>query len=132
MPLFGHVKSGLLALCVVLLTMPAFAADEEDFIIDTTGDLAALCGAQPGTANYVAAIHMCQGYMIGVHHFHEALAAEIDEDVYCEPEPNSADAPARDQVTAMFVDWVAANPSVASTEALDGFLRWANATFPCT
>ncbi len=119
------------ALPAALLTgaAPALAADESAFMVDTTADLARLCGVGPDNALYAAAIHMCQGYLLGVHHFHEALAAEMEEDIYCEEGVQPQ--PTRDSVTAAFVAWVAENPQIGETEALDGLLTWASNAFPC-
>ncbi|MBY8976876.1 hypothetical protein KHP62_13740 [Rhodobacteraceae bacterium NNCM2] len=106
------------------------AVEESNFMVDTTADLAALCAAQPGDANYSAAIHMCQGYILGVHHFHTALAMKMDTDVYCVAPDETA--PTRDEVMATFVTWVGAHPEIAQTEALDGLLTWASEAHPCS
>lgn len=106
------------------------AADESAFMLDTTGDLVTLCAAQPGDPNYAAAVHMCQGYLLGVHHFHTALAHEVDEDIYC-VDPNKTP-PSRDEVVAAFVAWSQAHPELADKEALEGLLTWAGAAFPCS
>ncbi len=111
------------------LATPAFAVDEEVFLIDTTADLARLCGAQPGADFYAQAVQMCQGYMMGVHHFHEALALELDNDIYCDELAPTR--PTRNEIMESFTAWVAATPGVGETEALDGLLQWAAQTFPC-
>lgn len=129
MPLIHRLKYGAAALGMAMLSSHAMAADEKNFLIDTTGDLAALCGASSDNPNYSAAIHMCQGYIIGIAHFHHALAAELKEDVYCLPEGDAR--PSRNQATAMFVEWAGSNPDSAGTEALEGVLSWAAAAFPC-
>jgi hypothetical protein len=72
---------------------------------------------------------MCQGYLMGVHHFHTALAAELGDDIYCPPP--AAQAQSRNEITGAFVAWVAANPDIRSREALDGLLSWAAAAYPC-
>jgi hypothetical protein len=127
-----HPKSaaGAIALaCLALTFTPAAAVDEQVFLIDTTADLARLCGAKPGTAHYAEAVQMCQGYILGVHHFHEALAAELDNDIYCDE--LAPQRPTRDEVMASFTAWVAATPGAGETEALDGLLQWAAQAFPC-
>ena len=45
----------------------SLAVEEQAFLVDTTADLARLCGAAPESPFYAAAIHMCQGYILGVH-----------------------------------------------------------------
>lgn len=118
----------MLSALLALAATPALAVEEQTFLVDTTADLARLCGAAPESPFYAAAIHMCQGYILGVHHFHQALAVELQEDVYC-VEP-SADR-SRNEVMAAFAAWVAENPQVGETEALDGLLQWAAVAFPC-
>ena len=66
---------GLCAMALASFALPAVAVDQNEFLIDTTADLARLCGAKPGQPYYAQAVQMCQGYMLGVDHFHEALAA---------------------------------------------------------
>jgi hypothetical protein len=115
-----------------LLAAPAFTAaatEERDFVLDTAGDLADLCATPTDSPLYMAAIHMCQGYLMGVHHFHTALAAELGEDIYCPPP--AAQAQSRNEITGAFVDWVAAHRDIRSREALDGLLSWAAAAYPC-
>lgn len=129
MPPIGKLNYGAVALGMSLMASNALAADESDFLIDTTGNLAALCSASPEEPNYSAAIHMCQGYIIGIAHFHQALSAELKEDIYCVPEGDAR--PSRNEAVAMFVDWAGNNPDSAGTEALDGVLAWAAAAFPC-
>lgn len=108
---------------------PANAADEKGFLIDDTRDLASLCATRPGQPNYVAAIHMCQGYILGVHHFHTALAQAQGEAIYCVD--NRKPRPSRNEVVDEFVVWVGNTPDVGDEEALDGVLRWAKSAFPC-
>lgn len=108
---------------------PAEAVDESDFMIDNTAQLAALCTAPETDPNHARAVQMCHGYLLGVHHFHTALAVELDDDIYCLP-PGGA-VPTRNEAAASFSDWVAANPGIAETEALDGLLTWAAQTYPC-
>ncbi|MDF2235754.1 Rap1a/Tai family immunity protein [Albimonas sp. CAU 1670] len=115
-----------------LLATPVAAAaatEESDFVLDTAGDLADLCATPADSPLHVAAIHMCQGYLLGAHHFHAALAAELGEDIYCPPPATQA--PSRNEITSAFVDWMAANPDIRSREALDGLLIWAAAAYPC-
>ncbi len=123
-----HMLGVVAAAGLALACAPSLAVEEDAFLVDTTADLARLCGAAPESQFYAAAIHMCQGYIVGVHHFHEALAVELQEDIYC-VEP-SADR-SRNEVMAAFAAWVAENPQVGEAEALDGLLQWAAVAFPC-
>ncbi|MEM6972663.1 MAG: Rap1a/Tai family immunity protein [Pseudomonadota bacterium] len=108
----------------------AMAADEQHFMIDTAADLARLCASPSVSPNHDAAIHMCQGYIVGVHHFHEALAAEMNEGIYCVAGIDPL--PSRDVVMAAFVSWVDANPEMAEREAMDALLTFAAENYPCS
>lgn len=118
------------ALAAGFASMSALAADESAFLIQTGADLGRLCGAAPDHPNNVAAIHMCQGYIIGVNHFHAALASAMDEPIYCvagvEPQPT------RDTAAAGFAAWVRANPAEGERPPLDALLAWAAVTYPCS
>lgn len=113
---------------LVALATTAPAADDQNFRIDTAAQLAALCASTPDHRNYAAAIHMCHGYMVGVHHMHVAIAAATEEGVYCLP---AEGVPSRDAVVAAFVSWMAAHPGMAGREALDATLEFAAETYPC-
>lgn len=115
-----------LCAAVVLATAgsAASAATEQDFLLTTTGNLGNLCGAP---AN-VAAIHMCQGYLVGVNHMHGAIYGTLQRGIYCIPEGTSA---TRDSIARDFSAWVAANPDKASLPARTGLLEWAATAFPC-
>ncbi len=121
-PLAGLALAGLLA-------APAPAADTEAFMIDTAGDLARLCAVKREHPNYLAAVHMCHGYLVGVHHFHTALAAALEQGVYCLASVSPR--PTRDEVVADFAAWALETPGVAEREAIDAVLDWAAATYPC-
>ncbi|MDX1422231.1 MAG: Rap1a/Tai family immunity protein [Kiloniellales bacterium] len=120
--------AGVFSVLLAFGSKPAISASPDDFRIDTAADLAALCGTSAEHELYAAAIHMCEGYLIGVHQMHTAVAAALSEGVYCLPSDN---APTRDEAAAGFAAYVAENPDVADLEALDALLTWASATYPC-
>jgi hypothetical protein len=73
------------AAVVALAIAPSAAhADvtEENFRLDTFEDLVALCGVEAGDPNATAAIHMCQGYLIGLTHFHILIGRALEGSVY--------------------------------------------------
>lgn len=124
-----RVAAILAGLSLAFAAQQVGAAEREDFMIDTTADLADLCGADPAEENFVAAVHMCQGYLLGVHHFHAAMTAAVEEGLYCFE--RASPRPTRDQVMADFAGWVDRHPEVAQTEALEGVLTWAAEIYPC-
>lgn len=117
------------AVALLLSAGGALAAEQDDFRISTGGDLAALCAAAPGSADYAASIHMCQGFIVGVNQFHEAwMRAEGGAGVYCLP---AAGAPTRDKAASAFATWAAGAPDAAALPAVEALMRWAAAAYPC-
>lgn len=104
--------------------LPAAAVEESDYLLNSAEDLAALCGA-PDDA---AAIHMCQGYLVGIHHMHGAIETAVGERIYCLPTDGGV---TRDTAARDFSLWVNSTPAAASMPARDGLLQWAQLTFPC-
>jgi hypothetical protein len=101
---------------------------EENFRLDTTRDLIALCGVREGDPRAVAAIHMCHGYVMGLVHFNIVMGKVLEGSVYC---IEDGERPTRDQAIAMLVDWSRAHPEHDGKEAVDGVLQWAAETYPC-
>jgi hypothetical protein len=125
-----RVFAVLAAACLgALAPAPASAVEPEAFMIDTAADLARLCSAPETDPNRAAAIHMCHGFLVGVHHFHAAFANALGEPVYCieRAEPR----PTRDEVSAALAAWIEETPGKGGMEALPAVLDWAAATFPC-
>ncbi len=113
-----------MAAVVAAIALPAAASEKEDFLLETAGDLADLCD-EPENA---AAIHMCQGYIVGVHQMHAAISAALGISVYCIPEDAGV---TRNSVMADFSAWVKAHPDMAELSAREGLLTWARETYPC-
>ena len=120
------------ACAALLLALPSTAGasvTEENFMLDTMGDLVALCGVDAQDPNAVAAIHMCHGYLTGLVHFHIVMGGALEGEIYCmEGEAR----PSRDQAVALIVDWSRAHPEHDSMEAVDGVLKWAADAYPCS
>ena len=117
-----------LALALALAAPAAHAADDAAFQLRNAGDLARLCAVGADDPRHPAAVHMCQGYVVGVHHLH-AAALEPSETggLYCLPDPP----PSRDEAAAAFVEWVGATPGVGDLPAVEGLMRWAASAYPC-
>ena len=103
--------------------------NEDTFMIDTMGDLTALCGVEANDPNAVAAIHMCHGYLTGLVHFHMVMGRALEGHIFCMKEEAR---PTRDQAVAMLVEWSRANPQHNGLEAVDGVLAWLAETYPCS
>jgi hypothetical protein len=117
------------AFLVALSSGASANVTEENFRLDTTRDLVALCGVDAEDPNAVAAIHMCHGYVTGLVHFHIVMGRALEGRVYCMKDEAR---PTRDQAVAMFVEWSKAHPENDSSEAVDGVLLWAADTYPCS
>ena len=102
---------------------------EENFTLDTMGDLMALCGVDANDPNAIAAIHFCHGYFTGLVHFHNVMGRALEGNIYCMKDDER---PTRDQAIAMLVAWSRAHPENNSLEAIDGVLKWAAETYPCS
>jgi hypothetical protein len=106
----------------------AGAVTTENFQVKDTQDLVDLCAVQRGDAVAVQAIHFCQGYLIGVYHYHQALTSGRGQRaIFCPTGP----LPTRDEAVSMFVTWGRAHPQYMSEPAVDGLFRWAVETWPC-
>lgn len=122
-----------IAVCWCVLTIgmaqPALAVvTRDDFLVRTTADIVDLCSADPSDPMYTAAIHFCEGYLLGALHYHRAVSsASGAEKLFCAPNPP----PSRDEATASFVAWAKANPQYTQERPLDTFFRWLAVTWPC-
>jgi hypothetical protein len=77
---------------------------------------------------YVATIHFCEGYIVGVSQYHAAeYAGSGERPIVCLPNPP----PTRDQAVAMFVTWAQSNPQYMSDRPVDALMRFGAATWPC-
>jgi hypothetical protein len=110
----------------VLVAVPsaASAVEQSDYLLKTAGNLAALCGAPDN----MAAIHMCEGYLVGVNQMYAAISEALDGKIYCLPDDGTV---TRDGVARDFSKWIAATPAAATMPARDGLLEWARMTYPC-
>ncbi len=122
------IATTVVATSIVFSTAHA-AVTEENFRIDTTNDLIALCSVDASDPNAVAAIHMCHGYVMGLVHFHILMDRALEGEVYCLDE---AERPSRDEAIAMLVTWSRSHPEHDSKDAANGVVHWAADTYPCS
>lgn len=97
--------------------------------VDTAADLAAVCDPAWSGVPRLEAIAYCQGFLTSAGQYH-ALTHRPGggtRPLYCVPTPG----PSVAEAGIDFAAWMRANPARASEPALDGFLRWAQARFPC-
>ena len=120
-----------LGVCAALLPVAAAggAATEDNFHLRTTGDLAALCGAEPTDPLMTAAVNFCHGFGVGVFRVLRAQAAArpAAPQLFCVPDP----APSRNEAIAAFVRWARANPGAAGLPPEEGLVRFLAQQYPC-
>ena len=127
------MKALVTALLSVSMTASAFttsalAIEKDDFDAKTALQLANLCRAQPADPNYVAAIHFCEGFMVGAYRYHQAtLDGPSTREVICLPEA----APSRDGAAAKFVAWLDGHPQYREDDAVEAQFKWLTDTWPC-
>lgn len=119
------IRGGLTALALAgAIAAPgaaSAAATVKDFELGSAAALGALCADRANPA----AIHMCQGFLLGVNNVHDVLV----ETFYCLPPNGSV---TRDAAAAAFASWAASKGAEAQTmTALDGLVTWAMETYPC-
>lgn len=120
----------LLALFLaVVMAAPASAQRSEQYTVDTTADLVALCSVEPGDEDYIAAINFCYGYAHGAIQYHLLqLAAMPELQIFCIPEPR----PTRAEARRGFLEWVEDNPDYMDEEALNALFTYFARTYPCS
>ena len=116
---------------VLLLFMTAHAPAQmpENYVIDTTADLIALCSVDPADAEYVAAIHFCHGYGAGAVQYHFIQVQAMPQlQMFCLPDPP----PTRAEAWSDFLAWTDGNPSYLDGEALDAVFAFLAEAYPCS
>ena len=118
-----------LAVSATLLASAGEAAVTEDnFLMRTTGDLAALCSAESSDPLMTPALNFCHGFGVGVYQvLREETAASPSTQLFCVPVP----APSRNSVVADFVRWSRANPGQMSQPPAEGLVRFLAQQYPC-
>ncbi|MEM6933765.1 MAG: Rap1a/Tai family immunity protein [Pseudomonadota bacterium] len=116
----------LSALAVVLAgTATASALEDTNYLLKTAGDLAALCGAPSDPS----AIHMCQGFMVGVHRMQLEIAEATGTQLYCIPQDGSV---TRDSISADLSAWIASDAKLVGMKPAEAVITWAKTVHPCT
>lgn len=98
----------------------------DNFLLRNTADLLRLCSAQPEDPNRIAAIHFCEGFILGVRHYDDVSAASLQSRFYCHPERST-----RDEAVRLYVKYHREHPEFQGESAIDGVIRAAMALWPC-
>jgi hypothetical protein len=97
--------------------------------VETAAELAAVCNPTTSGVARLEAIAYCQGFITSAGQYHALLhpAGGPIQPLYCMPTPP----PTVAQSGVAFAAWLTAHPAYGAEPALDGLLRWQQATFPC-
>ncbi len=110
------------------LAQPASRGDTLDHV-QSVSDLAAVCEPSRSGVPRLEAIAYCQGFLTSAFQYHTLMnpARGPVLPLFCVPSPG----PSVAESGIAFARWARANPNRGDEPALDGLLRWAQATFPC-
>jgi hypothetical protein len=97
--------------------------------VRTVADLAAVCAPAWSDVARLEAIAYCQGFLTSAGQYHTLAhpAGGRVAPLYCVASPG----PSVAESGIAFAAWAHDHPAYQGEPALDGFLRWAEATFPC-
>ena len=114
--------------CTLLLPGLAGAVDEKDFLVDTTRNLINLCTAPEDDPLHKEAVNFCVGFLVGAYHYYVAsISGPGTTPLVCPPDPP----PSREEVGAMFLDWVKKHPQYLDEEAVETWFRFLVEKYPC-
>lgn len=110
--------------------MTGTAAAEPVTQVSTVADLAAICDPAASSPLRLESIAYCQGFITAAGQYHAALnpaGSAVSRPLYCVPTP----APTVAETGLGFAAWARQNPQHNAEPAIDGLLRYAQASFPC-
>jgi hypothetical protein len=102
-------------------------ADLGDFEVDTAQQLLDLCSADPSDDLYAEARQFCYGFLEGMVHYHDRLAAGPEIDPIVCPTGRVT----REDFVEMYVSFARANPQFLDEDPADNVVRAAVASWPC-
>ncbi|WP_431280576.1 Rap1a/Tai family immunity protein [Humitalea sp. 24SJ18S-53] len=129
------IPAAALAAC---LALPAFGQGAapatppgSDRVTDVTtvSELADMCAPRTTGVHRLEAIAYCQGYLTASGQIYTSLTPTTGtrRPLVCLTSPG----PTVAEAGIAFANWAAQNPQFASERAVDGLLRFAQATYPC-
>ena len=95
-------KGMLFSVCMLAVSvLPAAALEKDDFNLQTTEDLLALCSLPQEHGDYSSASYSCMGFIRGVVQFHDGISdKEHIPRLICYPEGTTVA-----EGRAVFVEW---------------------------
>ncbi len=118
----------LLIIFMFMVPAVAGAVTKQDFKVKTTKNLLNLCNAGVDDPLYVAAIHFCEGYLVGAFHYYTAESKGPDgKKLVCLPDPP----PTRNQAVKMFLQWAKEHPEYNNEMPVETEFRFLSDKWPC-
>jgi hypothetical protein len=101
----------------------------DNFHVETTADLVALCSAPEADPMYTAGRNFCHGFAVGTYRaiVTEQAASKAKRKMFCIP----ANPPTRDQAIDSFVQWAGSRPKVLAGAPTDGIVEYLVEQYPC-
>ena len=118
----------LLFIIVFLVPGLAGAASGKDFEVQSTENILNLCTTTPDDPLYHQAINFCHGFLVGAYRYYEAAGSgPAGLKLVCLPDPPAS----RNDIFAMFVEWVKAHPQYLKEKAVETEFRFLMENWPC-
>jgi hypothetical protein len=117
-----------LALVASLSVAAKAAVTEDNFKLQSAGDLAALCSADKTDPLATAAANYCEGYALGAYAVIDQYQRAEKTPLFCLPNPP----PTRDAATAAYAAWVKASPARPAMAPVDSVYEFLRTQYPCT
>lgn len=105
----------------------AAATTSEQFLVNSTKDLVALCTTPQADPVYTPAVSFCHGYLVGAWHYHKAIAVRRKREIVCLPEPP----PSRLQAIDSFIAWCQAHPQYDGESPVETMFKFLVEKWPC-
>lgn len=124
----GKLICVMFAVALLIPTLASAAAQQQDFIVDSTDDIVNLCTTAPDDPLYTAAIHFCHGYLVGAYAYYDAIDSGPDViRLVCLPDP----VPSRNDSIEMYVEWAKAHPEHMNAPPVETFFMFLTEKWPC-
>lgn len=118
----------LFAVVLLIPSMASAAAQQQDFLVQSTADIVDLCTTAPDDPLYTAAIHFCHGYLVGAYAYYAAQAAGPEGDrLVCFSDPP----PSRNDAVGMYVSWAKAHPEQMNAAPVETLFMFLTEKWPC-
>ncbi len=120
----------MILVLAVLLCAPGWAGavSEDDFELDTAGDLVTLCTAPESDPLHREAVSFCFGFLVGSYHYHAAeYGGPTKSPLVCPPDPP----PPRAKVVKNYMNWLEKHPQYMDEDAVETWFRYLIETYPC-